>query len=215
MAKIETPKETVADIIAEMRMGNAGDFPFAYMIVDPDTPEVIDFTTRKVVEPRKINIRCVTVSNLADRLEAAWKRQEQCYLDQIRDAVNMIGHERFVAKHPPVGNAAAMRDALENAYSLLCEGIATEVDDELKHPFHLELACEKIQNALAEPARNCDLYATATEALKAQDVAFNEDNFKNGECRLGCPGCDDGLIDCKILWLFAPAAERKGDGDGR
>jgi len=69
-----------------------------------------------------------------------------------------------------------------------------------------------IADALSAPARNCDLYASATEALKAQDVAFNEDNFKNGECKLGCPGCDDGLIDCKILWLFATAKERKGPG---
>lgn len=73
----------------------------------------------------------------------------------------------------------------------------------------------KIEDALSAPARNCDLYASATEALKAQDVAFNEDNFKNGECKLGCPGCDDGLIDCKILWLFAPAEKRKGESDGR
>lgn len=72
--------ETVADILAKMRgMGN-------YQRYSGDHARA-----------------------LADRIEAAWKRQEQCYLDQIRDAVNMIGHERFVAKHPPVGNAAAKK----------------------------------------------------------------------------------------------------------
>lgn len=49
-----------------------------------------------------------------------------------------------------------MREALENAHSLICEGIETEVDDEIAHPFHLELACEVIQRALAAaPAVDC------------------------------------------------------------
>jgi len=53
---------------------------------------------------------------LADRIEAAWKRQEQCYLDQIRDAVNMIGHERFVKEHPPSGNSAAKKRRRTKTY---------------------------------------------------------------------------------------------------
>ena len=62
-----------------------------------------------VAEMREIRVR--EFQDFADRIEAAEKRQEQCYLDQIRDAVNMIGHERFVKEHPSVGDAAALRDA--------------------------------------------------------------------------------------------------------
>ena len=130
-----------------------------------------------------------------------------------------VGGVVEAARQKHVGNAAAMREALEqcelflgnvsrHGHPTLCLGdqcTACNGVDELRG---------MVVRALSAPVRNCDLYATATEALKAQDVAFNEDNFKNGECRLGCPGCDDGLIDCKILWLFARAAE-EGEGDGR
>ena len=76
--------ETIADIVADLRQ-EASDCP------DIERAGIYD--------------------RYADRLEAAWKRQEQCYLDQIRDAVNMIGHERFVKEHPSAGNAAANQEA--------------------------------------------------------------------------------------------------------
>jgi hypothetical protein len=57
-----------------------------------------------------------------------------------------------------VGDIAAMRGALENARSLISEGIETEVKDDIRHPFHLELAIEKINEALSTPPRNCDLF---------------------------------------------------------
>ncbi len=92
MEKNETPKEAVADIVAEMR-GNPGiPVPFAPM----NAVWVEDFKA------------------YADRIDAAWKRERQAYLGQIRDAVNMIGHEKHVAEHsqkPPVGNAAAIKQA--------------------------------------------------------------------------------------------------------
>ena len=64
--------------------------------------------------------------------------------------------------------------------------------------------------ALAAPPRNCDKYATADEALKAQEQMFNDSNFANGECKLGCPECDNPRVGCKIAWLFAPATEQEG-----
>ena len=67
-----------------------------------------------------------------------------------------------------------------------------------------------IKAALAEPPRNCDKYATADEALKAQEQMFNDSNFANGECKLGCPECDNPRVGCKIAWLFAPATEKEG-----
>lgn len=67
-------QETSADIIAEMR-GARTKFPFVYLMGEPDTPEVIDPKTNKIIEPRKINIRRVTVKELADRFEAALKRE--------------------------------------------------------------------------------------------------------------------------------------------
>lgn len=118
------------------------------------------------------------------------------------------GQHPTTEKSSAVGNAAAMREGL----IWMKERIIAAIHD---GSLDCSEVLNKIEDALSAPARNCDLYASATEALKAQDVAFNEDNFKNGECKLGCPGCDDGLIDCKILWLFAPAEKRKGESDGR
>lgn len=145
----------------------------------------------------------------ADRIEAAWKRERA----EVEANALAVGGIVEAARHKP-GNAAAMREALVAIQKLVQANIASDEFDDLE-PLKEYVQIRDICNAaLSAPARNCDIYATATEAIKAQDVAFNEDNFKNGECRLGCPGCDDGLIDCKILWLFAPA-ERKGEGDGR
>jgi hypothetical protein len=64
--------------------------------------------------------------------------------------------------------------------------------------------------ALSAPPRNCDKYATADEALKAQEQMFNDSNFANGECKLGCPECDNPRVGCKIAWLYAPATEKEG-----
>ena len=151
-------------------------------------------------------LRRYVLPSLAERLEAAWKREKA---EVEADALNVGAVVATTEKSLAVGNAAALREALCDIVMLTMK---------VGYSIHGDVACgiiaSKAKHALSAPARNCDLYATATEALKAQDVAFNEDNFKNGECRLGCPGCDDGLIDCKILWLFAPAAERKGEGDG-
>ena len=80
--------ETIEDIIAEM-LGARTEFPFVYLMGEPDTPEVIDLKTKKIIEPRKINIRRVTVKELAERLKAARKRER--------------------------GNSAALREALKAA----------------------------------------------------------------------------------------------------
>ena len=67
-------QETHADIIAEM-LGARTEFPFVYLMGEPDTPEVIDPKTKEIIEPRKINIRRMTVKELANRLETAHKRE--------------------------------------------------------------------------------------------------------------------------------------------
>lgn len=133
------------------------------------------------------------VGNYADRIEAAWKRQEQCYLDQIRDAVNMIGHERFVAKHPPVGNAAAIREALTEIRDTMMNG-----GFDGRSPAHFVNICDA---ALSAPARNCDLYDNKTDA----ETRFVEETGENDMAQ--------HYWQMFAIWLFAPAAERKGDGD--
>ena len=84
-------QETISDIIAEMRLGATGDMPFAYRIGRPD--RIVEYKTKdgkKYVQRRAV-IESVTIDELADRLEAAWKQDEE---------------------HAIVGNSARLREAL-------------------------------------------------------------------------------------------------------
>ena len=78
--------ESVWDVLGEARLGARGDMPFAYRVGLPDEPEIIDVSTKKIIKPRAIRIKNVTLTELLDRIEAALKRN---------------------------GNAAAMREAIE------------------------------------------------------------------------------------------------------
>ena len=94
------------------------------------------------------------------------------------------------------GNAAALMVAMKEIRDRAVAGVHSGSVDCYEI---IEIA----EKAMAAPPRNCDKYATADEALKAQQAAFEESNFENGECKLGCPGCDDFPIKCEVRWLFA------------
>ena len=107
-------QETSADIIAEMR-GARTEFPFVYLMGEPDTPEVIDCRTKKIIEPRKMNIRRVTVKELADRLEAALKREVDKLNSAIQATVGRSDAEidrlrREIAEMRQAGDAAKLPD---------------------------------------------------------------------------------------------------------
>ena len=152
----------------------------------------------------------MAVLEFARRIEAAWKRQEQCYLDQIRDAVNMIGHERFVAKHPPVGNTASIRDALvamveaETEGSMkrddLCGRCLEKMWDRCKH----DGSCwvDKVINALSAPARNCDLNLSEKSLW---------DKFEDYMHDCGLPFYSEPSGKDAFDWLLAQAEKRKGE----
>lgn len=132
-------QETNADIIAEMR-GARTEFPFVYLMGEPDTPEVIDLRTKEITEPRKINIRRVTVKELADRFEAALKRE--------------------------CGNCAKMREALEATLELYWDIHNANRSPQSNQAYAV---IRKIKAALASPSRNCDRFASAEEAWDAYD----------------------------------------------
>ena len=130
--------ETLAEIVAEMRI-----FRCHYLSTG------------------KLEV-CTAIANFfADRIEAAWKRQEQCYLDQIRDAVNMIGHERFVKEHPSVGNTTAMREALEKS-----TGSAATSKNSARH------VCANVDSILTRTSRKF----FASGYLPQQRKAVRNDN---------------------------------------
>lgn len=99
-----------------------------------------------------------------------------------------------------VGNSAAMREALVKIHDL------TNALDEKCGVDPVEIR-DIARAALSAPARNCDMYATyaeAAEAYKEYATAY----IMRASNKFDFPMEFDE-------WLFAPAAERKGEGDGR
>ena len=66
--------ESVWEVLGEARLGATGDMPFAYRVGLPDEPEIIEVSTKKIIKPRAIRIKNVTLTELLDRIEAALKR---------------------------------------------------------------------------------------------------------------------------------------------
>ena len=146
--------ETIADIIAEMR-GARTEFPFVYLMGEPDMPEVIDFRTKEIIEPRKINIRRVTVKELADRFEVAHKRERgdcaklrEALLQVIRSMELESGH--MCTEKKRLGMHGQTQEDL-------CKGCRARNAE--CWTMTLKRECEA---ALAEKPRNCDVY-TADE----------------------------------------------------
>lgn len=113
-------QETIPDIIAEM-LGARTEFPFVYLMCEPDTPEIVDVTTKEIIEPRKINIRRVTVKELANRLEAAHER-ESVAAAELRKALVAIKAltEPHAHEHSELGTVyrtakAFLKEEIENA----------------------------------------------------------------------------------------------------
>lgn len=162
---MENTQESVADIVAEMRHG-----------LDKSWHEI----DREWAH------------GLPDRLEAARKREEQCYLDQVRDAMNMAGHEQYMRERAPIGNAAKMREVLEQLASI-----------PMPPPIHLAQQCaieirEKAIAALAEPPRNCDRFGGDIDRLR--EACLRERGLNP----------EEDFPDVFPDWLLAPSTEKEG-----
>lgn len=175
-------KETHADIIAEMR-GARTEFPFVYLIGEPDTPEVIDFRTKEIIDPRKINIRRVTVKELADRLEVAIKRER--------------------------GDAAKLREVCEKMLDLLTAegfedgGMSIELDEK-----QVIMWRTRFRAALAAPPRNCDVGTAAEQEVRFDGFCMahkeiSEQGLK--VCSDNCPLVKKGF--CDLHWAQMPYEE--------
>ena len=144
-------QETADDIIAEM-LGARTEFPFVYLMGEPDTPEVIDPKTNKIIEPRKINIRRVTVKELADRLKAALRR-ERGDCAKLREAVKCLMDNLNIHLMQPIELITVNRAELDG----------------------MVMVCEK---ALAAPPRNCDILTDFNDAIT---TLADERNWHDGK----------------------------------
>lgn len=168
-------RETLADIVADMRKAGAL-MTAAYM--------------RDLL-------------NYADRIEAAWRQEkaewESAACTFVSDAVMS---DKVAVEHVPVGNAAALREALKTIHDKV-----NSLDEECGvDPVEIR---DITRAALSEPARNCDVMSMSI-CTKHFSTIYE--------------GNRDGLCDVQTereknihlyyiafnKWLFAQAAERKG-----
>lgn len=134
-------------------------------------------------------LRRYVLPSLAERLEAAWKRE--------RAEVREIASTTILKGRVFVGNAAAMREALSDACYAMFNFLKTQNGgyEEMAN------ALDKAKATLSAPARNCDRFADEDDAFAAWHDSLNDGDVVS--------------VRNAFRWLFAPAAERKGDGDGR
>jgi hypothetical protein len=168
--------ETVADILREMR----------------EAAKSTDlFNGEEVGEPL---IRGTKVEDWADRIEAAEKREKAA---TEADALNVGGIVE--AMRHKSGDSDAMREALEQVLKDLWDLMGTSSESAQSN-----MACEmsrKIRAALSAPARNCDRFATRSDAWDAFAATYFGPT-------------DPGEMEYYFgVWLFAKAIE-KGETDG-
>ncbi len=146
----------------------------------------------------------------ADRIEAAAKRMEQTYLDQIRDAINQWGHEKYKAEHASVVNAAAMREALLKCREIASQWEADEAagvagtTDKPESRSAAEAVTDmefEINAALAAPPRQCDVGTAEEQAERFEDYC---------EKRCCASDCDhrmyedESKVGCTLIWAQMP-----------
>ena len=127
----------------------------------------------------------------ADRIEAAAKREEEFYLDLVRDAMNMAGHEQYMRERAPVGNAAKLREAVKAVVDV---GYPHNFQKEAPHIrgycYDITRAIDKCFAVLSAPPRNCDAFSKAEVLEVLEYRSFSKEDT--------------------IEWLFE---EAKGDDD--
>lgn len=188
-------RETVADIVAEMR------------------DHVVS------AKAWKAGIKPGVVMDFAGRIEAAAKRDEDHAVehatrhaeavarDNCRDCVHNPSGKNYEG-----GNAAAMREAAVSVYYSLekLRPFSLHLDDvgRMREFNHIIcLAKNRLDAAISAPPRNCDKMPDI-DNLTMHDLA-------KSPCKstLECASREELLA--LVRWLFAPAAERKGEDDGR
>ena len=99
-------------------------------------------------------------------------------------------------EHPPVNNAAAMREAL-----ITCRNIAAWIrSGNASVEAGLERIQTEIDKALSAPARNCDVGTAEEQKIRMADFC------KDRKC-VDCVFRD--TLDCRFDWAQQPYDERK------
>ena len=158
--------------------------------------EMRDFADHRAADAGGERPAIELLRSFADRIDAAAERERNEHTNDIHNAL-------YMATGIP-GNAAALREAL-NLVGHLANDLRniTERDTEVRADVN-EIV-DVCRAALTAPARNCDRFATAVEAMEEWGK-YPQSRYKG--CRL-CPHGDASMVSPAHLtlaeWLFAPA----------
>ena len=167
--------ETIADIVAEMR-------------------KMKRYAKSDSNDCRYVAYWCY--QTFADRIEAAWKRDELRWAKANGELAKMLAFENAQG-----GNAAAIREALEKIVELTapCEGVTS---------IELQVQAEAL-TALSLPPRNCDVGTALEQSKRFMDF-----------CRPGYrpPNCEECKVYtnrmnkfwCQLEWAQTPYAAKEG-----
>ena len=148
-------------------------------------------------ENRPYGISPERLHHYADRIEAAAERERAEIRRDAEIEWTRIGYdERKAEEKRAPGNAAAMREALEEQLRYWNSHVRTRDEEEMR---------KRTEAALAAPARNCDV-GTAEEQAK-RFRSFCDTYNRCGSCPLDFT---DDIAACPIEWAQMPFAPAKG-----
>ena len=204
--------EKVEDIVKELRRQSDSESKLATQLRKTD--DDVDFVLASCyADDAKY------LSKIADRLEAAWKRDAAIHAMTCEANERLREHLDIALKANKVGNAAAMRDALRTLRQRFDNNVMAYQDRYFKfsewhwhkkaaeaarwRDVFLELR-EACDAALSAPARNCDLPLVVDgPADNNADKAWLVFKHHNPDAYFDV----FGLLRC-IDWLLAPAAKK-------
>ena len=172
-------QETIADIVAEMRIGDlcAADTSARQMYIN-------DF-----------------LASYADRIEAAWKREQEAGAEAAQicgEIGEMIGREATTEKSSAVGNAGTVREVAQEMLNTSMQAVTAESIN--GWATRLAEACDA---ALSTPPRNCDIGTVEEQAERFDEFCYNHRSREKG-CG-DCPLLDGG--PCELAWTQMPYEE--------
>lgn len=133
-----------------------------------------------------------TIACYLDRIEAAWKREKA----EAEAAALSAGGIVEAARHQPIGNAAAMREALVKIREYIITGNTGYEPKEL-----LELILNWCDSSLTKPPRNCDVGTAEEQEKRFTEVCkANSEDGVRGICSETCPFGRDYQSECALAW---------------
>lgn len=171
-----------------------------------------------------------TVNEWADRIEAAWRRDEERAVehatrhseavarDNCRDCIHNPNGKNYepVTDSHAIGNAAAMREALEYMLDFdatddaaMDDGL-TDAERIMEYADHIAECQKKARAALSAPPRQCDVGTAEDQCERWMAFCGRYDD----DCT-GCP-CDDAncasYTKCFARWAQTPYEAEEGAG---